>query len=130
MIYLDASALVKLVLAEDESSALTHWLDARNDVPNFTSDIALVEVPRAVMRFAPTALLHVRDVLDTVNVIQLKEKVIHHAASLQPPSLRTLDAMHLASALQIHADLTAFVAYDQRLHDAALDAGLPAVQPA
>lgn len=129
MIYLDSSALVKLVFAEDESAALTHWLDTRNDGANFTSDIALVEVPRAVMRFAPTALLQVRDVLDTVNVIQLKESVLHRAASLQPPALRSLDAVHLASALQIRADLTAFVAYDQRLHDAALDAGLPAVRP-
>lgn len=81
------------------------------------------------MRFAPTALLHVRSVLDAVNVIQLKPSVLDVAASLQPPSVRSLDALHLASALQLRPDLTGFVAYDQRLYDAARDAGLPAARP-
>lgn len=130
MIYLDSSALVKLVLREDESLALSRWLNECGDAPNFTSDLALVEVPRAVMRFAPTALLRVRDVLDAVNMIQLKTPVLNSAASLQPPALRSLDAVHLASALQLGPDLTGFVAYDRRLHDAARDAGLPAVRPA
>lgn len=130
MIYLDSSALVKLVLSEDESPALSRWLDDHGDAPNVTSDLALVEVPRAVMRFAPTALLHVRDVLDAVNMIQLKPELLNTAATLQPPALRSLDAVHLASALRLRHDLTGFVAYDERLYDAALDVGLPAVRPA
>ncbi|MGH3342270.1 MAG: type II toxin-antitoxin system VapC family toxin [Carbonactinosporaceae bacterium] len=129
MIYVDSSALVKLVLSERESAALEHWIDERADVPHVSSELVQVEVPRAVMRAAPVALLHAREVLDRVGGVSLSPRILETAATLQPPALRSLDAVHLASALLLRRDLTAFVAYDDRLLAAAKALGLPVEQP-
>ncbi|MGH3328868.1 MAG: type II toxin-antitoxin system VapC family toxin [Streptomycetales bacterium] len=130
MIYFDSSALVKLVLSDRESAALEHWIDERADVPQVSSDLVQVEVPRAVMRAAPVALLQARDVLDRVGGVSLSPRILETAATLQPPTLRSLDAVHLASALRLRGDLTAFVAYDDRLLAAAKALGMPTEQPA
>lgn len=129
MIYLDSSALVKLVVREDETAALTTWLATEGDAPKVSSDLVLVEVPRAVMRSVPTALLSAHHLVARLQKVALTPELLTAAAALQPPLLRSLDAMHLASALAIRTDLTALVAYDDRLYDAALDAGLPVARP-
>lgn len=129
MIYLDASAIVKLVVAEAETDALRRWLGRRR-VPRATSDLSRVEVPRACMRAAPTALLEAQRVVARLSSIPLTRQLIDAAAALQPPALRSLDAVHLASAMAIREPLRAFVAYDRRLVEAAEALGLPVESPA
>lgn len=130
MIYLDASALVKLVVTEAESAALRRWLAEHSSQPRVSTALVMVELPRAVMRAHPTALLQAHQVVSRVQKVVLSPQVLATAASLQPPRLRSLDAVHLASALLLRPELEAFVCYDQRLAAAAQDADLPVAQPA
>jgi predicted nucleic acid-binding protein len=124
MLYLDTSALVKLVRAERESAALTAWLQERTDVPLVSSTLAEVELARAVGAAEPTSLLRVPGVLGALELIEIDAMVRASAAALAPASLRTLDAIHLATALELTADLQALVTYDKRLGVAAAEAGL------
>lgn len=130
MIYLDASALVKLVISEDETEALRAYLAERADLVRASSALVMVEVPRAVMRAQPTALLSAVQVASRVQKVVLTPQLLATAASLQPSTLRSLDAIHLASALCVRSELEAFVAYDSRLCQAATAAGLPIAHPA
>jgi predicted nucleic acid-binding protein len=130
LIYLDSSALVKLVLTEAESPALTSWLAERADLPMVSSVVHRAEVPRAVWRADPSALPRSYRQMKGVERVELSTRVLDTAATLAPPGLRSVDAIHLASALALRGDLTAFVAYDQRLLAAAGDLGLPTVSPA
>lgn len=129
MIYLDSSALVKLAVPEPESEALRAWLAQRSDDPRISSDLVRVEVPRAIMRSQPTALLQAQQVVSRLNKLVVASQILTTAASLQPPSLRSLDAIHLASALFLRSRLTALVGYDERLATAARAAGLPVASP-
>jgi uncharacterized protein len=130
LIYLDSSALVKLVLSEAESPALMSWLAERADLPLVSSIVHRAEVPRAVWRASPSALPRSYRQIRGVGMVQLSTRVLDTAATLPPLTLRSVDAIHLASALALRGDLTAFVAYDQRLLAAAADLGLPAASPA
>ncbi len=130
MIYLDSSALVKLAVTEPESAALTRWLSEQPNLVRVSSSVIRVEVPRAVWRASPTALPETYQVLRRTGEVGLTDEVLSKAASVRPPTLRAVDAIHLASALAIRRELTAFVAYDKRLLAAARDAGLPTVSPA
>lgn len=130
MIYLDSSALVKLAIVETETVALTRWLAEREGQARVTSDIARVEVTRAVMRTMPTALLQAHHVVARTYKVAVTEQVLTTAASLQPETLRSFDAVHLASALTLGGRLTAFVCYDARLNAAAQALNLPVVSPA
>lgn len=123
--YLDASALVKLVLDEPDSSALLRWYHASERV--VTSRIGLVETQRAVGRREHDAE-QLRAVFDRVEVFELDEDVGRRAGGLGPPTLRTLDAIHIATALAIGAT-DAFVTYDDRQAEAARTLGLPVVRP-
>jgi hypothetical protein len=129
VIYLDSSALVKLAVQESETAALKRWLRRRTKVARLTSDLARVEVARAVMRSAPTALLQAHQVVARLQTVVISGPVLDSAAALQPATLRSLDAIHLASAMALRPHLTAFVAYDQRLLDCAKDLGLPINSP-
>ena len=129
MIYFDTSALTKRTVTEDESAALASWLAARPEVPHLSSDIVLVELPRAVMRREPTMLLAAHRLVTQVNTIGITHELLEMAATLQPPILRSLDAIHLATALRARRQLTAFVTYDKRLLQVATDSGLPVVAP-
>lgn len=130
MIYLDTSALAKLVLPEPESSALHRWLGQHAQELQASSEIIRVELPRAVMRLYPMGLLHAARVVAHTEKIGLTRRLLEIAASLPPATLRSLDAIHLASALTIRDEITAFVAYDKRLAEAAEAAGLPVASPA
>ena len=99
MIYLDSSALVKLVVREDETAALTAWLATEQETPKVSSDLVIVEVPRAVMRSVPTALLSAHHLVARLQKVALTPELLTAAAALQPPLLRSLVAVHLASAL-------------------------------
>jgi uncharacterized protein len=130
LIYLDSSALVKLAVTEPESAALTEWLGHSANVIRLSSPIVRVEVPRAVWRSDPGSLPQAYTVVRRVRDIRLTASVLTRAAGARPVTLRALDAIHLASALTIRHDLTAFVCYDKRLLAAAQEAGLATVSPA
>lgn len=128
MIYLDASALMKLVREEPETRALAAWLAGQPEQPVVTSELGRVEVLRATRR-AGSDVAEARAVMDDVDLVPLDHAVQDLACDVGEPLLRTLDALHLASALLLRDDLDAFVAYDLRLLEAAREAGLPVASP-
>lgn len=129
MIYLDSSALMKLVREEAETEALHDWLASQPEVPVVTSELGRVEVLRAARRAGPDALIEARAVIGDVDLVPLGRGVQDLACEIGDPPLRTLDAMHLASAVLLGDELTALAAYDRRLLAAAQAAGLPTVTP-
>ena len=131
MIYLDTSALVKQIRAEAESAALADWLDARGEIPCVSSALTEVELSRAIRAVAPEGLPSVPAVLARLIRFEIDALVRATAASYQNPTLRSLDAIHLATAQIASTDtpLTAFVVYDKRLAAAAQEVGLPIVAP-
>lgn len=129
MIYLDSAAVVKLVHAEAESDTLRAWLDERIDLPWTSSVLAEIESFRALARYAPAAAVRLSAVLDQIGLIELEPGIRILAQTVQPTTVRSLDAIHLATALRLGAALTAFVTYDKRLADAATMAGLTVATP-
>ena len=127
MIYLDSSALVKVVVHEEQSLAVRAMMVERVVV---TSALSVVEVIRAVRRRDESHALPARMTLAQAALIPIDEAVLSQAGLLGPRSLRSLDAIHLASALLIRDELEAFVAYDDRLLDAASALGMPVASPA
>lgn len=125
--YVDASALVKVVLDEAGSPAMRRWYVESDDV--VTSIVGVIETRRAVRRSDFDAA-HLESVLRSVQAIELRPGAARSASILAPTGLRTLDAIHLATALALGSDLDAFVTYDDRLADAARSLGLPVVRPA
>ena len=129
-LYLDSSALVKLVQREAESSALRRFLRRHRTDGRVTSALALVEVVRAVSGGGPTAVAHARRQLARLDHVNLDRDLLDDAATLSPGTrLRSLDAIHLVSARSIGAELRAVVTYDQRLQEAALTLGLVVEAP-
>lgn len=129
MIYLDSSALMKLVRGEDETPVLREWLDLRPEQPVVTSELGRVEVLRAARRIGGQALVEARAVVGDLDLVPLDRAVQDVACDIGDPLLRTLDALHLASALLLGEGLTALVAYDRRLADAAQATGLVVATP-
>lgn len=130
-LYLDSSALVKLVKREAESSALRKFLRRHRVDDRVTSALARIEVVRAVSGGGPAAIAHARRQLARLDHINLARDLLDDAATLSPGSvLRSLDAIHLASARSIGSDLRAVVTYDQRMKDAATSLGLAVEGPA
>lgn len=132
MIYLDSAALVKLVREEDETRALVSWLNERAGQRLVASVLVDVEVPRALRRSQPGVLGAVAATLARIDRIELDAAVRATAAAYVDPLLRSLDAIHLATADQLVAsgkDLSAFVTYDKRLAEAARASSFPVVAP-
>ncbi len=125
--YLDASAIVKLIIDEPESSAFNRWYT--ETTRSMTSRVGVVETVRASSRraFDP---VHRARILSDLEIIELDASVASVAASIGSPGLRTLDAIHIASAMAVAADLDAFVTYDDRMAEAARALGLPVIRPA
>lgn len=128
MIYLDASALAKLVLTETETPALQTWLAQRPTESRFTNVIGSVELRRLAARASTNAVAAAAEVLEGVDEMALTSSAARIAAVLAPPALHTLDALHVASASEI-AELSALVSYDTRVIAAATAYGLPVVSP-
>jgi predicted nucleic acid-binding protein len=127
--YLDTSALVKLVVAEPESGALRRWLrrsSAGMDLA--TSTLGRVELVRAARRHSPAAVAAAEELMTGISKVSMTPEVLADAATLSP-ALRTLDAIHLATARRIGGSLTAFLVYDARLRLAAEAADLPVIAP-
>lgn len=133
MIYLDSAAVVKLVRQERHSADLVAWLNTHNDVPLVSSVLVEVEVPRALRRSAPQALIGVPAAVGRLFRLEIDSTVRATAAAFAEPTLRSLDAIHLATAHVLANEsgspLTAFVTYDRRLLESAKVAGLPVASP-
>jgi len=129
VIYLDTSAALKLVNLEPESSALRAWQHERLDQSVVSSALIVVELQRACRRVDPGSLPLARRVLAGVDILPLTRDLLDAAADLEEPGLRSLAALHLASALSVLRDLTWFVTYDDGLGAAAGAAGLVTVSP-
>lgn len=128
MLYIDSSALVKLVVTEPETAALRRYLRRRSE--RVTSELSVAEVLRAAFRRDAELIDAVRRMLDRVDRVALGSQLVERAGTLMPRSMRTLDALHIASALELGDELEALVAYDRRLLDAAAAHRLPTASPA
>ena len=126
-VYLDASAIVRIVADEPGRAATVAFL--REHDTRVTSVLSAVEVPRAVARKRVDAALAASVFLEDLVIVALDRTIVSRAAGLAPPTLRTLDAIHLATALELGRELEAFVTYDERLGDAARTMGLPVAAP-
>lgn len=129
MIYLDSSALLKLLFEESESAALAQWISERSSTPMVSSELARVEVVRAARRLDAKVVPAARALMSQLDLIPLNTGLLDEAADVGELLLRTLDAIHLASALSVRDDLTAFVAYGNRLIAAAETAGIESIRP-
>jgi len=127
-LYLDSSAFVKLVVAEAETTALRSFLASRG-TRRVSSALLRTESLRAVRHLGPDALAIVREALRRVDLIGIDDRILDAAGILEPRVLRTLDAIHLASAMAIGDDLDAIVTYDDRMVDAARLMGLSTATP-
>lgn len=125
--YLDSSAIVKLVVKEPESAPLRRYLRGRR--PLVSSALARTEVLRALIGGGPEFVGRGREVLSRIDLIRLNDRILAEAGSLLPPELRSLDAIHLATARQLGGDLASLVTYDNRLAAAAKNAGLRVAAP-
>jgi uncharacterized protein len=129
MIYLDSAAVVKLVHAEPESAALRTWLDERAETGWISSVLTEIESFRALARHVPEAVSRLPAVLDQIGLIGLDPPIRILAQTARPATVRSLDAIHLGTALHARQTLTSFVTYDKRLLDAARAADLPVDSP-
>ena len=126
--YLDTSAAVKMVVAERGSTGLRRWLaESGRDV--VSGDLLRTELLRTVRRGAPDQVGQARAVLDALPLLALTPAVCERAGSLEPVVLRSLDALHLATALELGDDLEGVITYDERLGDAARILGYPVAAP-
>ncbi|HEX7322628.1 MAG TPA: type II toxin-antitoxin system VapC family toxin [Mycobacterium sp.] len=131
MIYLDTSALVKLIVREAESADLQRWLADAHDRDHVTSAVARVELMRTVLRSGDAEIVAgAQRILDEdLDILAVTDEVIGAAETIGPKSLRSLDAIHLASAAQLADALTTVVAYDHRLIAGCRDLGYPVESP-
>jgi uncharacterized protein len=127
-LYLDSSAFVKIVVDEANSAAVRTYL-ARNAVRRLSSALLRTESLRAVRHLGPDALATVREGLRRVDLIAIDDRILDSAGVLEPQVLRTLDAIHLATAMAVGDDLEAIVTYDERMVEAARLLGLATATP-
>lgn len=132
MIYLDTSALTKMLNPENESDVLTAWMATRTDEGEAlaASVIGRIEMARVAARSSdPDDVSQAQFVGSRLVTVPLTTAIARAAESVGPAHLRPLDAIHLASAVSVREHITAFVSYDKRLLDAARAEGLPVVSP-
>ena len=128
MVYLDSSALVKLVVLEPESRALRAYL--RGEPQRVSCGLARTEVLRAVRPVGPSAIAAARRLLQRIDLIRLDDALFDAAGMLEPIGLRSLDAIHLAAAHLVAPALRAIVTYDRRMAEGAGALGFAVVGPA
>ena len=126
--YLDASAVVKLLVREAETTALRRRL--RSWPRRASSALLRVELLRTVRRAGlPRLMEGARQQLASIDLIRLDDDLLERAAEIEPSTVRSLDAIHLATALGLGSDLAAVVTYDARMSAAAQMLGLPVIAP-
>ena len=129
-VYLDSSALVKLIQVETETAALREFLADRRGLARATSALARVEVVRAVTVADRAAVRQARLLLARLHEVTMDRSLLDRAGALMTDApLRSLDAIHLASALMLGSTLDAVVTYDARMANAATELGLPVERP-
>jgi uncharacterized protein len=126
--YLDSSAIVKLAVREPETAALRRWLRGKRSL--VTSALARTEVARALLPHGADAVGRGADVLSRLEVVRLSDRILTTAGALFPTYLRTLDAIHVATALELGSDLARMCTYDARLAAVAAERGWSVVAPA
>jgi len=127
-VYLDSSAFIKVVVEEAESAALRELL-AADGGRRVSSALLRAEALRAVRHLGPEALAAVREGLRRVDLIAIDDRILDAAGILEPRVLRTLDAIHLATALAVGDDMDVVVTYDERMVVAARLLGLTTTSP-
>lgn len=127
VVYLDSSAIVKTVIDEPESQALRAFL--RGYATRASAELARAEVVRAVRRARGDALARAYEALDRLLLVSVSRSLLEAAGLLDPPGLRTLDAVHLTAARTLAPQLAALVTYDTRMWDAASALGFPVEAP-
>jgi predicted nucleic acid-binding protein len=129
MLYVDSSAIVKLVAHEPETAALVETL--RSDPDTISSALARVEVMRAARRAggSPERADRAAGVLDRIALVPIDAEILGRAAILEPGDLRSLDAIHLATALLLRQDIAGLVTYDARQGEAAAAADIAVLAP-
>ena len=125
--YLDSSAIVKLAVEEPESRALRAFLRRRR--PVVSSALARTEVLRALLPSGEVAVARGRKVLSRLDLLRVNDRILTSAGLLLPPHLRSLDAIHLATARALEGDLDRVVTYDSRMAAAARELGLTVASP-
>ena len=130
MLYLDTSALVKLIRREPQSDDLAEWLDSQAPAAWVSSTLVEVELPRALRRTDAALVAQVPAIVARLARYEIDDVVRAAAAAYPDPELRSLDAIHLATASVVFGDrLSAFVTYDRRLRDAAAALSIPTTSP-
>lgn len=125
--YLDSSAIVKLAVNEPETMALRRYLRRRS--PVISSALARTEVLRAVAPAGARAVDSGRRALTRLELVRINNEILDDAATMHPLEVRTLDAIHLATAARLGEDLGVLVTYDERMATAAKDAGIRVAIP-
>jgi predicted nucleic acid-binding protein len=125
--YVDSSAIVKLAIAEPESPALRRYLTRRQ--PLVSSALARTEVTRALLPAGAQAVARGQEVLRRIQLIRINDHVLSDAGQMQPTELRSLDAIHLASARLLGTAVRLIVTYDERMAAAAHQAGWSVAAP-
>ena len=127
--YIDTSAALKLLADEAHSKSFAAFYDSDAGVSWVSSALLRIEVMRAVTRVLPAAIPDARDLLLAFDYISIDDEILDAAMNEPDRMLRSLGAIHLATARLVRSDLTAFVTYDDRLAGAAAEAGFPVVAP-
>ena len=126
-VYLDASAAVKLIVREAESDALESWLRPHDVLTS--SALLRTELLRAIRRGAPRRIAEARAALAAFTLRAVDDEILDAAGDIGPSSIRSLDAIHLATALRLATALDAIVTYDRRMIEGAVLLGLPVASP-
>lgn len=126
--YIDTSAVVKLVSVEAETPAIHEWV-AANASELVSSDLIRTELIRAARRSAASTQLNLSEALAAIDLLPTTAAILDSAGLIDPTGLRSLDAVHLATAIDIRDDCEGFITYDDRLADAARHHGLEVLAP-
>jgi uncharacterized protein len=127
--HVDTSAAIKLLMKETHSTAFAAFYDAHADAEWVSSALLRIEIMRAVVRAKPVLLPDARDLLLAFPYIAIDDEIVESAMNEPDRSLRSLSAIHLATARLLGPDIDAVVTYDDRLAAAATDAGLVTASP-
>jgi len=125
--YVDSSAIVKLAVAEPESAALRRHLARRT--PLVSSALSRTEVARALRPSGPEAVARGEEVLRVIQLLRVNDRVLREAGRMAPAELRSLDAIHLASARELGSSVRQIVTYDERMATAARASGWSVASP-
>lgn len=127
--YIDTSAALKLLAEENHSRAFAKFYDDHAQASWVSSALLRIEMIRTVTRVMPAALPDARDLLLAFHYVSIDDEVVDAAMNEPDRKLRSLDAIHLATARVLGPDLDGFATYDDRLASAVRDAGIPVVEP-